>query len=322
MKAALDAVKDEREQKLAKLVSCKGMPKEPINHKARILYNHTAFFPSLLKPGQGKKGIMAKIVKERHEARVLRTRGPTSHPLYKLTEVTEAPRGLIEEYKFTTLHNQKFIKPAAAKAPIPPRTSKPPLAVTMREKPVVDKSLKEREDRLRALTGAAPSKTTTTLDSSRKVGNNQPNRSTISPGTPKSLKEREDGLRALTRAAPSTTTTAPDSSRKATNNQPNRSAISPSTSKSTSSPPQTTSNAKRNLSQRDGPAAAAVGDTPPAKRNKVVAAGTTSNPMRAEANSPPQQRSGTPATLPRFSSPKRKAEPSVFVTAKRPKIVR
>jgi len=276
LKAALDAVKDEREQKLAKLVSCKGMPKEPINHKARILYNHTAFFPSLLKPGQGKKGIMAKIVKERHEARVLRTRGPTSHPLYKLTEVTEAPRGLIEEYKFTTLHNQKFIKPAAAKAPIPPRTSKPPLAVTMREIPVVDKS----------------------------------------------LKEREDGLRALTRAAPSTTTTAPDSSRKATNNQPNRSAISPSTPKSTSSPPQTTSNAKRTLSQRDGPAAAAVGDTPPAKRNKVVAAGTTSNPMRAEANSPPQQRSGTPATLPRFSSPKRKAEPSVFVTAKRPKIVR
>jgi elongin-A len=273
LKAALDAVKDEREQKLAKVVSRKDLPKEPINYKAKILYRHT-LAQRTLASGQGKKGLLYKISKETHEARLLRTRGPTSHPQFKLTEVTEAPRGLIEEYKFTTLHNQKFNKPTAAKAPIPPRSSKPPLAITMRERPVMDNSLKEREDRLRALTGATPSKTTI----------------------------------------------APDSSRKATNNQANRPAISASTPKSTASLPQTTSNAKHTLSQFDGNAAAAVGDTPPAKRNKVVAASTTSNQTRAEAIRPPQQRSGTPATLPRFSSPKRKAEPSVLMTAKRPRL--
>jgi hypothetical protein len=285
LKAALDAVKDEREQKLAKVVSRKDLPKEPINYKARILYSHSRTH-RLLPPAQRKNRLLCKISKETHEAHLLRTRGPTSNPQFKLTEVTEAPRGLIEEHKFMALHNQKFIKPAAPKAPIPPRPSKAPLAVTMREKPVFDKSLKEREDRLRALTGAAPSKTTTAPDLSRKVTNNQSARSKISPGMPKPT---------------------------------------------TSLFPQITSNAKRTISQRDGPAAAeAVDDTPPVKRNKIVSTNRTSNPTRAAAsnspqqaaNSPSQQRSGTPATLSRFDSPKRKAEPSVFMTAKRPKNLR
>jgi RNA polymerase II transcription factor SIII (Elongin) subunit A len=306
LKAALDAVKDEREQKLAKVVSRKDLPKEPINYKAKILYRHT-LAQRTLASGQGKKGLLYKISKETHEARLLRTRGPTSHPQFKLTEVTEAPRGLIEEYKFTTLHNQKFNKPTAAKAPIPPRSSMPPLAVTMREKPVFDNSLNKPPVAKAPIPPRSSKPPLAITMRERPVMDN-------------SLKEREDRLRALTGATPSKTTIAPDSSRKATNNQANRPAISPSTPKSTASLPQTTLNAKRTLSQFDGNAAAAVGDTPPAKRNKVVAASITSNQTRAEAIRPPQQRSGTPATLPRFSSPKRKAEPSVLMTAKRPRL--
>jgi elongin-A len=279
LKAALDAVNDEREQNLAKVVSRKELPKEPVNHKARILYHHT-FTPRNMGPGQRKNGIMEKIRKETHEARWLRTRGLTSHPLHKLTEVTQAPRGLIEDYKRSVLHNNKSKTPAAMRAPIPPRTSKASLAVTMREKPVVDKSLQEREDRLRALTGAR---------------------------------------------TPNKTTTAPESTRKVTDNQPKRPAVSPSTSKPTPSPSQRNSNTKRTLSQSDGPTGRIMEGTPPAKRNKVIGATgiTTNKPMPAAAvNSPPQQRSGTPTILPRSSSPKRKAEVSVFMTAKRPKVMR
>lgn len=259
MKAALDSIKDEREQNLAKVVSRKDLPKEPLNNRAKTSYSHSSSKTGS-KPGH-KLSLLEKIRKEARDARLARLNRPASQLVNKPTEIKQAPRGLVEDYKRSI--QQKCSTSVAVRPPPAPRIPKPPLALTRQEKPGVDKSFQEREDRLRALTGGRLNRATTALESSSKVTDHQPKRSTIS---------------------------------------------------------QTMSNPRPSLPQNDGVDEENVEDTQPAKKNS----GITSKPMRV-VNSPPKQGIGTPP-LSRFGSPgappKRKAEPSIFMTAKKPKLAR
>ena len=47
LKAALDSINDEKEQKLAKVVPRKDLPKAPTNHRARTLYTTTVARPEV-----------------------------------------------------------------------------------------------------------------------------------------------------------------------------------------------------------------------------------------------------------------------------------
>lgn len=257
LKAALDSLEDEREQNLAKLVPRKDLPKEPINQKARTSYTYTR---AGAKAGQ-KLSLLEKIRKEARDARLIRISQPASLLTRKPTEITKAPKALIEDCKRSI--QQSVPAPVALRSPSAPRISRPPLAVSRQERPAVDKSFLEREERLRALTGGKP-------------------------------------VKAAMR---------PDANRVRTTHRLEAAAHS-----------QLSSRPNPQLPQNDGVDEEGSQDTPRSETHFVP-----TNPTINNANSPPKRRIGTPPPS-RFSTqgppPKRKAEPSIFMTAKKVKTAR
>lgn len=257
LKAALDSINDEKEQKLAKVLPRKDLPKEPTNHRARTLHNHNSG-----KTG-GKSGhklsLLEKIRKEAREARLARINVPTSQLVKGSNEVKKAPQGLVDEYKFSARQRSPATVPLL-KPPSVPRISRPPLAVARQEKPRNDKPLSEREDRLRALTEgranrAINSAQTGTVDHTSKASSMTPH-----PSLPK---------------------------------------------------------AKVHLPQSDGTEDEDVDDIPPSDTLP------TSKPPGTATASKRQMGTSIPS---RFGSPgaptKRRAEPSIFMSAKKPKVAR
>jgi RNA polymerase II transcription factor SIII (Elongin) subunit A len=256
LKAALDSIKDEREQNLAKVVARKDLPKEPTNYRARTLHNYNS----------GKTGsksghrlsLLEKIRKEAREARLARINAPTSQLVKKPSEIKKAPQGLVEDFKRAA--QQKASMSVAVGSPSAPRIPRPPLAVTRQQKPAIDKSFLEREDRLRALTGGRPREGTATIDPSSRRTDQQSQR----PTTSQPLLKR-----------------------------------------------------KPHLAQSDGANEEDVQD----KQLSDTDSGTQSRPIHG-IQSTPLHRTGTPPVS-RFGSPgpppKRKAEPSIFMSAKKSK---
>lgn len=260
LKAALDSIKDEREQNLAKVVSRKDLPREPINSKAKTIYSYNSGKTGS-KSGN-KLSLLEKIRKEARDARLARINQPTSQLIKRPTEVKQAPPGLVEDYKRVALQSSPASLPS--KPHSISRSPRPPLAISRQEKPVVDDSFLEREERLRALTGGRPTRAATELDSSITRTDNQSKRPT--PAQPLS------------------------------------------------------SRPKKHLPQIDGVDDEDVPDT----ELSEICDGPQSH-TAGNANSPPKQRTGTPP-LSRFGSPdrrpKRKAEPSIFMSGKKPKVTR
>ncbi len=260
LKAALDSIKDEREQNLAKLLPRKDLPKEPTNHKAKTLFNYNSGKTGS-KSGH-KLSLLERIRKEAREARLARIHQPPAQLAKNATETRKAPQGLVEDYKRSAQQNAPAS--VALRSPSAPRIPRPPLAVMRQEKPVADKSSLEREERLRALTGGRPNKATATSDSD------------------------------ITR----------------TDHPPKRSITS-----------QPVSRPKSHRSQSDGAEDEDVDDD---TQLSDTHRGPKSQTMRT-TNSPPKYRMGTPPPT-RFGSPgpppKRKAEPSIFMSAKKAKVPR
>ncbi len=147
---------------MAKVLSRKELPKEPVNYKAKTLYNYNSGKTGS-KSGH-KLTLLEKIRREARNARLARMNQPVSRLTNKPTEVREAPRGFVEDQKL--LARQKTSAPVTMKQPTVPRIAKPPLAVTRHEKPGTDKAFLEREERLRALTEGKPNKAITVSESS------------------------------------------------------------------------------------------------------------------------------------------------------------
>ncbi|ERF73734.1 hypothetical protein EPUS_00988 [Endocarpon pusillum Z07020] len=162
LKAALDIINDEREQNLAKVLSRKELPKEPINYKAKTLYNYNSGKTGS-KSGH-KLTLLEKIRKEARNARLARMNQPVPRIANKATEVKQAPRGFVEDQKL--LARQKTSAPVAIRQPTVPRVAKPPIAIVRQEKPASDKAFLEREERLRALTEGRRNKAITISETS------------------------------------------------------------------------------------------------------------------------------------------------------------
>lgn len=205
--------------------------------------------------------LLEKIRKEARDARLVRISQPAILSTKKPTEITRAPQALIEDCKRSI--QQNVPTPVASRSPSAPRMSKPPLAVSRQEKPIVNKSFLEREERLRGLTGGRAIKAATMSDASR--------------------------IRANHKSEPAAHS-------------------------------QSSSNLKSQLPQNDGVDEEDLPDTPHSETHLAPKVSITSN-----ANSPPKRRMGTPPPS-RFSTqgppPKRKAEPSIFMTAKKAKLAR
>jgi hypothetical protein len=261
LKAALESIKDEREQNLAKVVARKDLPREPSNQKAKTLYSYNSGKTGS-KSGH-KLSLLEKIRKEARDARLARINAPTSQLTKKPTEIKKAPQALVEDYKRSA--QQKSSASTASRSPSAPRNPRPPLAFTRQEKPAIDKSFQEREEKLRALTGGRPTKFTTTVERSSTSMEDQPKQPAISlpVSRPKAKLPQSDGV---------------DDDDDEVEDTP----------------------------------------LPETRRN-------SKNQTVKDATSPPKHRMGTPP-LSRFGSPgpppKRKAEPSIFMTAKKTKVAR
>lgn len=243
MKAALDSINDEREQNLAKVLSRRELPREPINHRSRTSYNYNSGKTGS-KSGH-KLSLLEKIRKEARDARNARIHQPTSVLVKQHAEVKKAPQGLVDDYKRSA--QQKASTPTITRSPAAPRISKPPLAISRQDKSTTGMSFQEREERLRALTAG------------------------------KSM---------------------PDPKSASTNNELKTSGTS-----------QLSSRLRKPMPQNDG-----VVDDEDDEEPQPHAT--------IRASSPPERRMGTPP-IPRLGSPvpslKRKAEPSIFMSAKKPK---
>lgn len=255
LKAALSNIKDEREQNLAKVVSRKDLPMEPNPRVRTLQHYHGGKIGS--KPGH-KLTLLEKIRKEAREARearLARIKQPTSPSVKK---PTKAPLSLVEDYKLEVQQKASTHVPTGPLGgPKPPR---PPLASQSQTKPAADKSLKEKREKLRALTvdKTVPMSESTTVTSELRTK------------LPTTLQ------------APST---------------------------SEAQVPQ--SNGVDDNDDEEPPLPDMVRG---AKAQLLLAA---SSPPKRRAGTPPPSRFGTLG--PR---PKRKVEPSVFMTAKKPKLAR
>jgi hypothetical protein len=253
----LDSIKDEREQNLAKVVSRKDLPKEPANHKARTLWNYNSGKTGS-KSGH-KLSLLEKIRKEAREARLARINLPTSQVVKRPTEVKRAPQGLVEDYKRSA--QQRTSPFITAKPPRSPRNPRPPLAVTRLERPAVDESLQEREERLRTLTAKRPD-----------VATNVPKSRIIS-----TVPEPKPPL-----------------------------AI------------QHSSRVRQQLSQTDGVSEDVLENSQmpdPQPGSKVQTMDSVKSSPKRPLGTPPLSRFGSPGP-----PPKRKAEPSIFMSAKKPRL--
>jgi hypothetical protein len=258
LKAALDSIKDEREQNLAKVVSRQDLPREPTKSKARTTYNyHSGKTGS--KSGH-KLSLLEKIRKEARDARLARMNAPASQIVKKPTQVTKAPQRLVEDYKREA--QQKSSGSGTARQPSAPRLPRPPLAASGHEKLGPDKAFQEREERLRALTGGRPNKNAPASEPRFTTTELRTKQPTIS-GTPRP---------------------------------------------------------KPQLPQSDG-----INDEDVEESQLSDVLPGPKAPAVTTAGSPPKRHMGTPP-ISRFGSPgpppKRKAEPSIFMTAKKPKVAR
>lgn len=259
LKAALDSIKDEREQKLAKVVARKDLPREPTNHKARTIYNFNSG-----KSGsrlRGKPSLLEKIRKEARDARLARTNVPTSQLVKRANEVKKAPQGLVEEYKLSA--QQKDPGTLATRPPSTSRVPRPPLAHVRQDRPATEETLLEREERLRALTEGRAKRATKTSDS-RAGGTDQ-------------LLESSANSQPLPKPRPQL--------------------------------PQSDGILDEDVEEPQG--SETLGSS------KKRGAPTANNSPKHLMGTPPRSRLGSPG-----QPPKRKAEPSIFMSAKKPKVAR
>ena len=145
LKAALNNIKDEKEQNIARLVTRRDMPRQHPSMKQRMTHNYNSGKTG--SKGAHKLSLMEKIRKEVRDSAPVKMATPTKDLKKQASPVTKAPRGFLEDLK-----REVEQRPPYSPETAPIRAPRPPMALSRPIEVPSDKSFQEREARLRALT--------------------------------------------------------------------------------------------------------------------------------------------------------------------------
>lgn len=150
LKQTLDGIKNEREQRLATVVTNrKDLPRGP-GPSIRQKINYGYVSGKTGNKGGSKLSLMDKIKKEARDKHNIKKLVPTHELKKQATTVNQAPKEFLEDYKRSA--TQAAVRPAVAA----PRASRPPLVVQRPATAGPEQSFQIREARLKALKEGKP----------------------------------------------------------------------------------------------------------------------------------------------------------------------
>jgi elongin-A len=145
LKAAFANIKDEKEQNLAQLKTRGELPRQAGSFRQRMVHNYMSGKTG--SKGANKMSLMEKIRKETRDRKNLRMAIPTKDLKKQASTVMKAPKDFLEEARKP---QERVVQTSPAKSAI--RAAAPPMAIARPSASSSDRSFRDREDRLRALT--------------------------------------------------------------------------------------------------------------------------------------------------------------------------